>query len=169
MKPGHEGRRRTVVDVVRRADLLDLAVVQHHDAIGKLDRLILIVGDEHGGVTGAIVDVAQPAAQLAADLGVERAEGLVEEQDARLDGQRAGERDALALAAGELRGIAASPGRRAGRGRAAPSRACGSPSSPGGSPAAADVETEGDVVEHRHVAEEGVVLEDEADMALLNA
>jgi hypothetical protein len=33
---------------------------------------------------------------------VERAEGLVEQEHARLDGERAGERHALALAAGEL-------------------------------------------------------------------
>jgi hypothetical protein len=33
------------------------------------------------------VQVAQPAAQILAHLGVERAEGLVEKQDARLDGE----------------------------------------------------------------------------------
>ena len=53
-----------------------------------------------------VVDLAQPAAQLRAHLGVERAERLVEQQDARLDGERAGERHALALAAGELGRIA---------------------------------------------------------------
>jgi hypothetical protein len=50
-----------------------------------------------------VVQAAQPAAQLLAHLGVERAEGLVEQQDLRLDGQRPGQRDALALAAGKLR------------------------------------------------------------------
>ena len=54
-----------------------------------------------------VVQLAQPAAQLLAHLGVERAERLVEQQHARLDRQRAGERHALALAAGELRRIAA--------------------------------------------------------------
>src|SRR5262249_27747627 len=70
----HERRRRTIVDLVGRADLLDLAAIQHHDAVGELDRLLLVVGNEDGGVTGAVVDLAQPAAELAADLGVERAE-----------------------------------------------------------------------------------------------
>ena len=46
---------------------------------------------------------AQPAAQLAAHARVERAERLVEQQHARLHRERARERDALALAAGELR------------------------------------------------------------------
>jgi len=49
------------------------------------------------------MQVAQPAAQVAPYLGVERAERLVEQQHARLDGQRAGQRHALALAARELR------------------------------------------------------------------
>ena len=101
-----EGRGRRVVDLVGAADLLDPALVQHDDAVGELDRLLLVVGDEDGGVAGAVVDLAQPAAELAPDLGVERAERLVEEEDARLDGERAGERHALALAAGELARIA---------------------------------------------------------------
>ena len=50
------------------------------------------------------MEAAQPRAQLGADVRVERAEGLVEQQDLGLDGQRAGERHALALAAGELGG-----------------------------------------------------------------
>ena len=48
------------------------------------------------------MQAAQPLAQLGADLRVERAERLVEQQHPRLDRQRAGERHALALAAGEL-------------------------------------------------------------------
>ena len=45
-------------------------------------------------------------AQLLAHAGVERAERLVEQEHVRLDRERAGERHPLALAAGELRGIA---------------------------------------------------------------
>ncbi len=102
----HEGRVRRVIDLVGGADLLDAALAHHHDAVGKLQRLFLVVGDEDGGVAGPVVDFAQPAAQLLADLGVERAERLVEQQHARLDGERAGQRHALPLAAGELRRIA---------------------------------------------------------------
>ena len=101
-----EGRGRRVVDLVGRADLLDAALVEDDDPVGELERLVLVVGDEDGGVAGLVVDLAQPAAQLLAHLGVERAEGLVEQQHPRLDRERAGERDALALAAGELAGIA---------------------------------------------------------------
>ena len=49
---------------------------------------------------------AQPAAQLLAHLGVERAERLVEQQHLRLDGERARQRHALALSARELRRVA---------------------------------------------------------------
>ena len=54
------------------------------------------------------MDFAQPATQILAHAGVERAKGLVEQQHARLDGERARERHALALAARKLRGIALS-------------------------------------------------------------
>ena len=108
------------------------------------------------------MQAAQPLAQLLADLGVERTERLVEQQDARLDRQRAGQRHALALPTRELRGQPVGelrevheleqlldPVRR---------------SRPW---ALADLEPEGDVLGDRHVLEDRVVLEDEADVALL--
>ena len=45
------------------------------------------------------LDLAQLDLHLLAQLGVEIGERLVEQQDARLDDQRAGQRDALLLAA----------------------------------------------------------------------
>ena len=81
-------------------------VVHDRDAVGDLHRLLLVVGDEHGRDVDLVVQAPQPRAQLGAHLGVERAERLVEQQHARLDRQRAGERHALALAAGELRRVA---------------------------------------------------------------
>ena len=91
---------------MRRPDLLDAAGVEHGDAVGEIHRLALVVGDEDGRQPGAVVDFAQPQAQLLAHLGVQRAERLVEQQHARFDRHRAGERDALALAARQLRRIA---------------------------------------------------------------
>ena len=84
--------------------LLDAALVEDDDAVGDVHRLLLVVGDQDGGDVDLVVQPAQPRAQLGADLGVERAERLVEQQHARLDGQRARERHALALAAAELAG-----------------------------------------------------------------
>ena len=76
------------------------------DAIGQLERFFLIVRDEHARQVNLVVQPPQPAAQLLPHLGVERAERLVEQQHLRLDGERARERDALPLAARELRRIA---------------------------------------------------------------
>ena len=64
------------------------------------------MGDEERGVTGLVVQFAKPLAQVLADLGVECAEGLVEEQHAGFDGECPGERHALPLAARELGGVA---------------------------------------------------------------
>jgi hypothetical protein len=58
------------------------------------------------GHVQVVVQAAQPAAQFLAHLGVERAEGFVEQQHARLHRQRARQGDALALAARQLRRIA---------------------------------------------------------------
>ena len=60
------------------------------------------MGDEEGGDAKLVVDRAQPAAQVAADIGVECAEGLVEQKHARVDGERTGKCHALPLAAGDL-------------------------------------------------------------------
>ncbi len=79
------------------------SVAKDRDAVGDFQRLFLVVRDEQRGDVDFFVQMAQPAAQFLAHLGVQRAERLVEEQHFRLGGERAGERDALALAAGKLR------------------------------------------------------------------
>src|SRR5690606_34023446 len=149
------------------ADLLDPALDHDDDAVRELQRLFLVVGDEDGGVAGGVVDRAQPAAQLAADLRVERAERLVEQQYLRLDRHGAGERDALALAAGKLRGIALlQPGQlyqvEQLRGAAADLGLGGTRR------AGAHLQPETDILGDRHVLEQRVVLEHEADIALLH-
>ena len=102
----HEPVGRPVVELQRAADLLDLPVVHDRDVVGDRHRLLLVVGDQDGGDVDLVVQAPQPLAQLRAHLRVERAERLVEQQHARLDRERAGERHALALAAGELARVA---------------------------------------------------------------
>ena len=112
-----------------------------------------------------IVQAAQPAPQLLAHLGIERAERLVEQQHLRLDRQRARQRDALALAAGQAAGITigqpvelhqlqerVNPVANLLTRRPRLTRL--------------DAQAERDVLEHRHVPEQRVMLEDEADAAL---
>ncbi len=85
-----------------RPDLLDLAPVHHRDAVGDRERLLLVVRDVDRRDPELELDPPDLLAQLHAHLRVERRERLVEEQHARLDRERARERDALLHAAGEL-------------------------------------------------------------------
>src|SRR5438445_7698518 len=66
------------------------------------ERLLLVVRDVERGDAELELDAANLLAQLDADLRVERRERLVEEEYARLDRERARQRDALLHAAGEL-------------------------------------------------------------------
>ena len=81
-------------------------VVEDDDLLGHLHRLLLVVRDEDRRHVHVLVETAEPCAQLLADGRVERAERLVQQHHLWLDGERAGERHALALAARELRGVA---------------------------------------------------------------
>ncbi len=108
-------RRRRVVDLARRADLLDVAAVHHDDAIGHRERLLLVVRDVDERDADLLLDPLQLDLQLLAHLEVERAERLVEEQDARVHHERTCERDALLLAARELARLPLPRGPRAER------------------------------------------------------
>ena len=99
------------------------AVVHHHDAVGHRERLLLVVGDEDGGDAQALLQAADLAAQAHAHARVERGERLVEQQQPGRGGERARDRDALLLAAGELARDISARCRAGRRAPAAPSRA----------------------------------------------
>ena len=86
------------LDGERIGELFGFAVVEDGDHVSQLKRLFPVVGDEDRGQAKLVVDLAQGVAQFVADLGVERAERFVQQQDARLAGKGAGQRDALSLA-----------------------------------------------------------------------
>ena len=148
------------IDLARGADLLEVAAGEDDDAVGHLHSLFLVVGDEQGGDVEVVVEMHEPLAQFLPDLGVHGAEGFVEQEHGGLGGEGAGNGDALALAARQLmREPLFQPGEakelhefgRAGFDvRAFPFL---------------DFEAERDVLEHVHVLEQGVILEDEADVA----
>ena len=96
-------RLRPQVELVRAAALEQPALVHDADAVGERERLLLVVGDEDRGDAQLALDPAHGAPQLLADAGVERAERLVQQQHLRPVRQRARQRDALLLAARELR------------------------------------------------------------------
>lgn len=97
---------RVFAELSGGADLLDVAFVEDDDAVGEFEGFVLIVGDEECGDSRLVVELAEPFAQGFAHFGVESAEGFIEQQDLRADGEGAGECDALPLAATELRGVA---------------------------------------------------------------
>ena len=96
-------RRAAGIDDLRcRADLDQAAAPEHGDTVGKLGGQRDVVADEHQrhAVLGH-----QPVDQrddLGLDDRVERAGRLVGDQQFRSGGDRRGDRDALALAAGKL-------------------------------------------------------------------
>ena len=96
-----------VVDLLGRAHLGDETLLHDDDLVGEGHGLALVMGHVHGGDARPLLDAADLGAHGDAELGVQVAEGLVEQQHAGLHDQGAGQRHALLLAAGELVGHAA--------------------------------------------------------------
>ena len=95
-----------VVELERRADLLDAAVLPHDDAVGHRHRLDLVVRDIDGRGPEPLVQRLDLGAHRDAQLGVEIRERLVEQEDLGIAHDGAAHRDALALPARELARIA---------------------------------------------------------------
>ena len=99
---GDEAIDRPVVKIDGVADLLDHAGVHDDDAIRHLHRLVLVVRHHDRRDAQRRLQVLDLGAQFLADLGVERRQRLVQQQHGRLGRQRARQRDALLLSAGQL-------------------------------------------------------------------
>ena len=136
----------------------DHAVGQEADLVGDLGREAHLVGRDHHG-HAVLAQVADDGEHLVDEHGVERRGDLVEQHEPRRDGERAHDRDALLLAAGEPVGDTARlvgerepveqlESRRLGLGPRDLVHAS---------------HRQGDVVEHRHVREEVERLEHDAD------
>ena len=117
---GDEEVGGAVVEVERRADLLDGAAVHGDDAVGQRHRLDLVVGDVDRGGAEAGVELADLGAHLLAEAGVEVGERLVEEEGLGRADDGPAHGDALALAAGERLGLAGEEGVEAELGRGGP-------------------------------------------------
>ncbi len=91
-----------VVELQRRADLLDRAVAQHDHAVGQRHRLDLVVRDVDRRRAEVAVQLGDLDPRLAAQRRVEVGQRLVEQEDLGRPHDRAADRHALALAAGEL-------------------------------------------------------------------
>src|SRR6185437_6411114 len=91
---------------LRRAVLLDPAIPHQDDAVGHGHRLGLVVGDIDHGHAEALLQAADLGAHFVAQLGIEVGQRFVHQAQLRLGDDGAAERDALALAAGQLRRLA---------------------------------------------------------------
>ena len=151
-----------LVDLARGADLLHGTPVEDDDAVRQRHRFGLVVRHIDERDAGAALQRLELGAHALAQLGVEVRQRLVEQQDRRLDHQRARQRHALLLATRQLTRMALLEAFKAYR-RQNALDALANPSAPG----FGDAKPEGDVLEHRHVRPHGIVLEHHAHAALL--
>ena len=162
---GDEHAGRPIVDLLRRSDLLDPADVHDRDAIRHRHRFELVVRDIDRGRRDAVVQIAQLAAHQVAELGVERAERLVHQERLRPPDDGAAKRHALAVAAGQFRGLARRADARCAG--AAPFRSTRSRISRRGMPW--HLSGKPMFCSHVHMRIEREQLEDEGDVALRRA
>ena len=146
---------------MRKPDLLQASLVHDGDAVRHDQRLLLVVGNEQRGQPETALQAAHLQLHLLPQLAVERAKGLVEQQQPRLKHGGAGERDALLLAARELLGQALGHASKLDhlQGRRDPLGDLSFCHAPHG-------QRIGNVAGDAHVREQGIVLEHHADVAL---
>ena len=90
--------RARLEQLVVRAARRDPAAVEHDDLVGERDRREPVRDDDR---RPAAHRLAQPEPDLRLGRRVDRRRGVVEDEDARVDDERARDRDPLALPAGE--------------------------------------------------------------------
>jgi hypothetical protein len=112
--------RRDLVARARQVDRNDFlhlgrGVREDDDAVGEVDRLVDVVRDEEDRDSVLVAHLQHQVLQVASGLRVHRCERLVHEQDLRLVGERAGDRDPLLHAARQLPRVAVEEARQADR------------------------------------------------------
>ena len=160
-KSGHEQIGRVGIQIFWPSYLLHVAAVHHHDAVGHRHRLGLIVGHIDGAGFQLLVEGHNAVAHFAAQAGVEVGERLVHQEQPRIAHNRPGHRHPLALAAGELRRFAVEQ-----RLQLQHLRHFVHPRLPAAFLFLAHLHAEGDVVAHRQMRKQGIVLEDHREVAL---
>ena len=93
-------------DAIHWANLNDLSEVHHSDAIREVADDIKVMADEEVGEPLLVPKVGQQVKYLALNRNVECGDRLIENDEFRINGEGAGDADALALAAREFVRIA---------------------------------------------------------------
>ena len=96
------GMQRLAGERARLAAFDDLAEIHHHDLVAHVRHGGEVVGDEEVGEAEPRLQIAQQVEDLGADRDVERRDRLVQHDQLGRQDQRAGDGDALALAAREF-------------------------------------------------------------------
>ena len=154
--------RRPLVEILGGPELLDPAAMNDGDAVGHRHRLFLVVGHEDERDADLVLDALELHLHLLAQLQVERAERLVEQEDLRVVHEGSRQRDALLLATGELARLAILVAGQLHQLEHGPDLLAHL-----GVGQLAPAQPERDVVEDREVREERVVLEDGVRRALV--
>ena len=68
MNDATKALRGVTIELLRRADLLDAAAVDHHQAVAHAHRLVLVVRDEDGGDLEQLLQPAHLLAHIVAEL-----------------------------------------------------------------------------------------------------
>src|SRR6266567_7540437 len=116
---GHRAEQAPRIGMPRRTEQLGdrrflhlAARIHHHDAFGDFGYHAEVVGDEDDGGTDPLLEVGHEIEDLRLDGDVERGGRLIRDQELRAAGERNGDHDALAHAAGQLvRILACAPAR----------------------------------------------------------
>ncbi len=95
----HVGAGRILVDLARRADLDEAALIHDAHAGRHRHRLDLVVGHVDDGCAEFTLDALELDPEIRPELGVERGQGLVHEEHGRVPHQGPSDRDALHLSA----------------------------------------------------------------------
>ena len=161
-KTRDKARGWLVIELVRRADLLDPAMVHHHHAVGERHGLDLVVGHVDGGGAHLLVHLLDLDPHLDAQLRVEIGQRLVEQEHLWIAHDGPAHRDPLALAAGKLLWLAVDKfdDIKHPRGFIDPALDLGLR-------IALQPQPERHVLRHRHVRVERIVLEHHRDVAIL--
>jgi hypothetical protein len=101
-KPATNGVAGLVVELLRRAHLLEAPGVHHGNVIGQHERFRLVVGDVDERRTEIRLQLFQLDFHVLAQLEIERAQRLVEQQQRGLEHEAPRDRHPLLLAAGQL-------------------------------------------------------------------
>ena len=108
---GSVGGRGTVIDFARRCDLLQFSHAQQRDAVRHHHGFFLIMRNKDEGDADFSLQGLQFHLHLPPQVGVERRQRFIEQQQSRTVHQSAGQRDPLLLAAADLRWLRLRMGR----------------------------------------------------------